>query len=65
MLRRLILAGTVSAAGLGGMFLMSPVAHAQAAGSVCVTANATVAGQNLVDQSQCQSLPSAPSPTLP
>ena len=56
MLRRLILAGTVSVAGgLGGLFLAAP-AHAD--GQLCYTVQANVNGTP-VNQSGCQAVPPA------
>lgn len=61
MLRRLIIAGTVSAAGLGGFFLASaPAAHAD--GQVCVNLQGSIAGNQLPGVDQCQSLPALPTP---
>ena len=64
MIRRLILAGAVSAAGFGGAVAMGLAGSAThvADGSVCVNAQLNVAGNQVVNQSQCESLPSAPTP---
>lgn len=59
MLRRLVLAGSVSMAGLGGLLVAAaPAAHAQ--GEVCVNAQVNVAGTQLVNQSPCETIPGAP-----
>lgn len=53
MIRHLILAGSVAAAGFGGLVLVSSPATHNA--DVCVSAKVTVAGHQLVNQHQCES----------
>lgn len=66
MLRRIIVAGTVSAAGLlGTLAAVAPSAHAAGGPGACLSVSITVNGTNVSNQPCTPDVPSLPTPPPP